>query len=236
MAIAFVGENHQNNSFSGPATSVIVGNTAAAGSNTGLFTANNILLTFLAIETVNTITPPAGWTQAATPINYSGYTYGCWWHLCNGSEDPIGSPSGFTFTFPSSFYAWTMASYSGCNTSTPIDAIQIAMQNNTGGGTTQNTGSITLNNAGDVVVLHGINSGSPGLAKPGAMTSRLTNTQQEVGTAEAFFADQSPGAGSFSTTYTIPTNIVDNAWSLVGLLPSGGAAPATVGTLMLMGV
>lgn len=223
MAVAFKWENHQDNAFDGPFTTFNVGSTDAAGAN-GSFTSGDMLIARVTVinDAGDTINPPAGWNAIGSQITDGSNDVSRYYsHLCDGSES-----GSFTFSWTNSkFASWGLVSISGA--SSTLDASAVASWNNAGSASFT-TSSITMTDAGDLLVLmawaHG---GANTIAAPGDMTSRANLTQMSS-TGNYLLATRSPGTtGGITEAFGVTNTFTDGSYAIVAFKPAAVAAATT---------
>lgn len=211
--------NFQDNGFQGAGTSVAIGSTRqnAACNGGSALAAGEVLFARLAIEneTTDTITPPAGWTQAGTNQNDGTGFVTFWWHITTAAET-----CSYTFSWVNSnFMAWTLTSIQGANGVTPIDVAATGTCA-TGGGTTCNATSVTTV-ATNTILVTSFDNTTTGTTVTGdaAMTNRIS-VAQESGTAISNVSTQAiSGAGATGTRQVTGQTGKTYVWLMVALTP-----------------
>ncbi len=178
--------------------------------NTPTGTSNgDVMVAHVVVQTAgNSIAAPSGWAiikRLDTTTNIATATY---WKVAGSSE-----PSSYTWTFGTSGEAsGGIASYTGVNTTNPIDVSMV--QYNNGTTNVDNTG-VTTTFANEMLVYAvGIVSASPTLTVPSGFTqewktSSTSNTTSEMSQKIASSAGSTGTIhGTLSSTYSTVTHLI----------------------------
>jgi hypothetical protein len=197
---------------------------------------NDVMVAAITVNTggpiVPTFTPPSGWTQIQTSTNRSGSYYpatAMFYKIAGASE-----PGSYSWNVSSNAYGggW-IASFTGVNTSNPIDTYNIQTVGSSSSQTTNYaTPSITLSNSNEMVVMTygGITTGSRDTWTAPSGTSTISTSVWVSGgrsSSSGFYVLQaSSGAtGSFSSVASL------NSYGSSGIIALNvGSAPPTVNT------
>ncbi len=163
-----------------------------------------------------TITPASGWTAVRDTANGSAIRAATFYKVAGGSE-----PSSYEFSFSAPApAAGGIASYSGADTSTPIENSSEA----TSSSSSVTAPSIAASAGGRVVGLFGLSASSGGL--PATMTSRWGTTVAGPTVASSTVGDEAPIASGATGSRTATGTTGSWVGHLLALKPA--TAPVTM--------
>jgi len=173
-------------------------------------------------------TPPTGWTQVYLESTLTNPKGGMYLKVADGSETGT-----VTFTVGSTTGNAIMLRYTGVDNTTPQDAAATSYVDSSGTGTTTVLPSITLANAGSMLVyMNGANSGSVTMTS-GTGTERVDHVSiGGTGTKGGAVYDELVGSSGATGTRTITLNSGRALFgAMLALREDQGGPPAFSGTL-----